>query len=177
MKERTTRTLIVVLGALAVAGGLFFLSPFGRVNAQGAAGWGTMMGGGWHTQMMGQYGGNMAAMHGSMSGVMAQMPAIHQQVTEALAARLDLTAAELQSALDEGQTLAQVAEAQGVNPEALRGVMVSTMEKALNDLVQAGQLDPDDAAAMRAHMAQNAGTCLTTDMSHMGGMMSAWDNN
>lgn len=189
---RTAKILIGTVGALTLVAGFVFLTPYGRVLASGAgpAGMRGWMGGNFTSQMaamhggqvngqmaamhngvIAQFGGDMGAMHQSMSGLMTEMPAIHNQVVAALAEKLGLTPEALQAELARGTTLAALAEARQVSPDALRATMIGSMQQALTDLVQAGKLDANIAARMRELIPQHAGICLTTDMSGMQGAM------
>lgn len=179
------RILIAAVGALALAGGLIALAPYGRAlaNTPRAAGW--MMGGAgggmaaMHNQMMAAFGNDMGAMHQAMFPLMAEMPAIHDRVVAELAARLEMTAEELQAALNQGTTLAALAEERGIAADALKGVMVGTMQQVLTDWVQEGRLDAEVAAQLRGQIAQHAEVCLTVDMSGMQSMwgMMGWGSN
>lgn len=121
--------------------------------------------------MMMNHSGDMGAMHEVMSALKGEMPAIHNQVTAAVAAKLDLTAEELQQALQSGKTLATQAEEKGIAADAVKGAMVGAMQQALTDLVKAGKLDTNVAAKIRGLIPKHAETCLTMNMANMHGMM------
>src|SRR3974377_2308356 len=76
--------------------------PYGAPNG--------MMGG------RGMMGGNHAQMHGAMMGANG----MHEQVWTAVAKKLGLTYAELSAALQNGQTVAQLAQAKGISLDALK---------------------------------------------------------
>lgn len=177
---RTTKIIAGTLGTLALAGALVVFSPYGRALADGnqpAWGMGWMMNGGnmaaMHNQMTAMFGSDMGAMHQVMAPLMAEMPAIHNQVIGALAAKLDMTPESLQAALDGGKTLTDLAGANKVAPDALKATMVSAMQQALTDLVQAGKVDANVAGRMRDLIPQHAEFCLTQNMAGMQGMMAA----
>lgn len=66
-------------------------------------------------------------------------------------------------AMAEGKTLAQLAAEQGVSLEELLAVKLAAMSRALTDLVEAGRLNPEVAAAMQARMARHAEALGWTD--------------
>ncbi|MBI5563815.1 MAG: DUF2680 domain-containing protein [Chloroflexi bacterium] len=105
---------------------------------------GTMPYGGMRGGMM---GGNMGAMYNSM---MAD-GGMHEAVLTAIAAELDLTYDELTTAL-QTQTLAQIAEAQGVSLETLQQVATTARNAELDELVAAGTLTQEQADWMKSRM-------------------------
>jgi hypothetical protein len=59
---------------------------------------------------------------------------------------LGLEADEIRSRLDAGETLADIAEAEGVDPDALVEAMVAQATERLDDKVAEGRLTEDEAA-------------------------------
>lgn len=98
---------------------------------------GTMPFGGW---MGGWYGPMMAA--GGM----------HQQVWTAVAGRLGMTYDELTAAVQNGQTIAQIADAKGVSLDDLKAAAIAGAKKALADLVKQGVMTQEQAGWMLDHM-------------------------
>lgn len=96
------------------------------------------------SQMM---GGNMGAMRGAM---MAD-GGMHEAVMTAIAAELDMTYDALTTAL-QTQTLAQIAEAQGVSLETLQQVATTARNAELDKLVAAGTLTQAQADWMKSRM-------------------------
>lgn len=64
---------------------------------------------------------------------------------EALAEFLGLTTEDLRAGFDDGQTLAQVAEAQGVSEDDLVAFLLGQVEERLDEAVENGRIDADDA--------------------------------
>jgi ribosomal protein L15 len=108
-----------------------------------------MMGGrGMHGMMgNGAYTGTMP-MHGAMIGANG----MHEQVWTAIAAELDMTYAELNTAVQNGQTVAQLAEANGVSLDELKSAAKNAHQTALADLVEQGVLTQEQADWMLDHM-------------------------
>ena len=63
-------------------------------------------------------------MPGAMAGAMADM---HQQALETVAGALSMTSDDLQQQLQSGQTVAQIATARGVDPDALADQLTNAM--------------------------------------------------
>ncbi|BDG59282.1 hypothetical protein [Caldinitratiruptor microaerophilus] len=161
---RTRRVILGIVGAATLGAGVFFLTPYGRAVAASTNSWTAV-----HNRHMAQAGADMTAMHAAMTSLAGEMPAIHERMTAALAEKLGITPAELRQALGAGQTLAQLAQEKGVEPQALRAAMIGEMQRILTDLVQAGKLDAQTAARMRGLIEAHSADCLTTDMSGMHG--------
>lgn len=128
--------------------------------------YGGMMGG--RGQMGGMMNGNMSAMHDAM---LAE-DGMHETVMTAIAAELDMTYAELTTAL-QTQTLAQIAEAKGVALDALQQIATTARNAELDKLIAAGTLTQEQADWMKSHMQAmpNFGT------GYGPGMMGGWQNN
>jgi uncharacterized protein (DUF433 family) len=67
---------------------------------------------------------------------------------ERLAELLGISPEELMHSLQEGQSLAEIAEANGMTPEALVDAIVAEAEAMLDEAVAAGDLDAEQAAAI-----------------------------
>ncbi len=118
----------------------------------GTAPYGGMMGG---YRMMGGYGtytgtlpGGMLGMHNAMMGANG----MHEQVWTAVAQKLGLTYAELNTALQNGQTVAQLAQAKGVSVAALKTAALDAMKTSFADLVKQGVMTQEQADWMLDHM-------------------------
>jgi hypothetical protein len=101
--------------------------------------------------MMGSYG------HGMGSGVVGwngEYGPMHESMIAALAEALDLTPEELKSRHDAGETLWEIAEAEGLSAEENQELMISTHNFALEDAVANGLMTAEQAEWMDAHMDQ-----------------------
>jgi hypothetical protein len=108
-----------------------------------------MMGGrGMHGMMgNGTYTGTMP-MHGAMMGANG----MHEQVWTAIAAELDMTYAELNTAVQNGQTVAQLAQAKGVSLDELKTAALAAMKSSFADLVEQSVMTQEQADWMLDHM-------------------------
>ena len=121
-----------------------YTCPFSGTTPYGGPG--GMMGRG----MMGggMMGGNHAQMHSTMMGANG----MHEQVWTAVAKKLSLTYAELNTAVQNGQTVAQLAQAKGVSLDALKTVAVGAMKTSFAELVQQGVMTQQQADWMLDRM-------------------------
>ena len=116
---------------------------------------GGMMGG---SGMMG--GRGMMGMHTAMTlaprcaGCSAGVGAngMHEQAWTAVAKKLGLTYAELNTALQNGQTVAQLAQAKGVSLDALKTAALEAMKASFAELVKQGVMTQEQADWMLDHM-------------------------
>ena len=125
------------------------------------------------------YRGMMGGFGGMMGGYNTMMGAngMHEQTWTAVAQKLGMTYAELNTALQNGQTIAQLAQAKGVSLDALKTAALDAMKASFADLVKQGVMTQAQADAMLDHMDdmpmfnfdQNYG-------SFPGGMMGGWQN-
>ena len=99
-------------------------------------------------RMMGGQGMMGGGMHGAMMGANG----MHEQVMTAVAAKLGMTYAELNTALQSRQTIAQLAQAKGVSLDALKTVALDAMKASFADLVKQGVMTQAQADAMLDHM-------------------------
>lgn len=127
-------------------------TPYGGPGGM-MGGRGGMLGG---RGMMGGYGtytgtmpfGGMQGMHGAMMGTNG----MHEQVWTAVATKLGLTYAELNTATQNGQTVAQLAQAKGVSLDALKEVAEDAIRASFADLVKQGVMTQEQADWMADHM-------------------------
>jgi polyhydroxyalkanoate synthesis regulator phasin len=69
-------------------------------------------------------------------------------VVRAVAEFLDVEPGEVISGLHQGQSLAQIAEANGSSAEELKGFLLSKVEERVNAAVEAGRITEEQAAAI-----------------------------
>ena len=126
--------------------------PYGMMGRgmMGGRGMHGMLGSGTYTGTMPMHGAMMAAggMHNSMMGANG----MHEQVWTAIAAELDMTYAELSTVVQNGQTVAQLAEAKGVSLDELKTAAKNAHQAALADLVGQGVLTQEQADWMHDRM-------------------------
>jgi hypothetical protein len=99
-----------------------------------------------------QMGRGMMGDHGMMGGRMMGANGMHEQVMTAVAKQLGLTYAELNTAMQSGQTVVQLAQAKGVSLAALKTVALDAMKASFADLVKQGAMTQAQADAMVDHM-------------------------
>jgi hypothetical protein len=116
--------------------------PFSGTNSYrgGMMGGQGMMGSGNYTNTM--------PMHGAMMGANG----MHEQVRTAVAKKLGMTYAELNTAAQNGQTVAQLAEAKGVSLDDLKDVAEAAIKASFTDLVKQGAMTQEQADALADHM-------------------------
>jgi hypothetical protein len=76
-------------------------------------------------------------------------------LVDATAEATGLTVDEVVTALQEGQTFAQIAEAQGVDPQAIVDVFLAERKAALDQAVADGRLTQEQADQMLEQMAEH----------------------
>ncbi len=123
-----------------------YTCPFSGTMPYGAGGMHGMMGG---RGMMhgGVYTGTMP-MHGYMMG----QDGMHEQVWTAIAKKLGLTYEQLTQAVQNGQTITQLAEAKDVSLDELKEAAKGAIKTSLVDLVKQGALTQDQADWMLDHL-------------------------
>lgn len=104
-------------------------------------GHGMMDGGG--RGMMGGYG---------MMGWNGEEGPMHEAMVTAVAEALGLTPEEIEARHDAGETIWQIAEAEGLSAEEIQDLMFSAHELALEDAVANGWLTQEEADWMDSHM-------------------------
>jgi len=77
---------------------------------------------------------------------------------------LGLETSELFAELAEGNTLAEVAEAQGVDPDAVADVLVSEAEERLNTAVDEGFIDEADLAEKLADIEESIDDLMNSEL-------------
>ncbi len=92
--------------------------------------------------------GGMMGMHNSMMGANG----MHQQVWTAVAQKLGMTFAELNAALQNGQTIAQLAQAKGISLDELKTTMLDAMKASFAELVKQGIMTQQQADWMLDRM-------------------------
>lgn len=137
MKKWMIVTGVAVVALAAVAAGLGFgiytafaqdetpTPPWPGIGPRG------MMGGRWT-------GEGYGPMHESMIGAMAEA--------------LDLTEARLEERLAAGETMVEIAEAQGMSLEELQAAMTEARQAAIQEAVEQGLLTQEQADWMSQHM-------------------------
>lgn len=90
-----------------------------------------------------------------------------------LADVLGLEREELVDRLLDGESLADIADAQGVDTDALVDVLIADRVERIDDAVAAGDLDPDEAAERKAALEEMAGAHI--DGEHPAGPHGRWE--
>jgi hypothetical protein len=129
----TVGALLVLLGTVGVA---YAQGPQPPADSRpffggGPCGYAGPMGGGWGWGMRGF------------------------SLVDATAEATGLTVDEVIAALQEGQTFAQIAEAQGVDPQAIVDAFLADREAALAEAVDEGRLTQEQADQMLEQMAEH----------------------
>jgi hypothetical protein len=136
-------------GSCPVSG---YTCPFSGTNSyRGVPG--GMMGSGNYTNTMPMHGAMTLApglRPGTSVGVGAH--GMHEQVMTAVAQKLGLTYAELNTALQNGQSVAELAQAKGVSVDALKTIALDAMKASFTDLVKQGVMTQAQADQMLDHM-------------------------
>ncbi len=187
--------VLVVLALILGAFGVGMVFAQGVVPNRGTNTWGGMMGGIWRSAgqqgtpvpgwgmgnwaggMMGR--GGMMGGYGGMMGFGVDMNAIrqwmmgpggmHTQVLTDLAGALHLSLAELQSQLQSGKTLNQIAQAQGVSQAQLESALETSMQANLAKAVAAGKLTQQQADQMLSYMKNHYSQMLEFMSGYPGG--------
>lgn len=95
----------------------------------------------------GEVAGRFRGHHGHRGG-----PFAGADIAETLGLEQD----ELREALGSGQSLAEIAEAQGVDPQTLVDAIVAATEERVNGAVENGRIDQDRADEILANAAERA---------------------
>ncbi|MFN8472396.1 MAG: hypothetical protein U0822_09420 [Anaerolineae bacterium] len=77
-------------------------------------------------------------------------------VLDAAAKALNLTTADLQTQLQSGKTLADIAQSKGVSQDTVKQAMVSAEKAQVDQAQQAGRITADQATQMKQRIDQNA---------------------
>lgn len=160
-----TAVVLALVGAASIAGYAFAQNGTPPTQPNPGTGYGYGMMGG-RGQMMGNGGGMMGGggrhgQGGMMGGVysntmpmMAGNGAMHEAMYDALAKALDLSRADLDARVANGETPYDIALAQGLTAEQWQALMIETRTTVLAQLVTDGTLTQAQADAMLARMAQ-----------------------
>ena len=119
------------------------------------------------TDMMNEYGGHDYGMMGSGFGMMAsgmmgsgmmgwegEEGLMHESMIDSLAESLDLSPQEIEARHDAGESLWEIAEAEGLSDEEISVLMFSAHDVTLADAINDGLLTQDQADWMSDHMNQ-----------------------
>ena len=108
--------------------------------------------------MMGEdYGrgrGHMDSGFGHMMGWGGEVGPMHEEMVNQMAAALDLSVDEIESRLGEGETMWDIASAEGLSAEEIQDLMNTAHDAALQDAVDSGLLADEQAEWMDEHMEQ-----------------------
>ena len=85
-------------------------------------------------------------------GSVVQEGPLHESMMEALAQALGVPATELEDRLTSGESLASIAEEQGLSADELQTAWSDAWQQALDTAVEDGQLTKEQADWMRDHM-------------------------
>ena len=127
--------------------------------------------------MMDSYGGRGMMGGYGMMGWNGEEGPMHAAMVAAVAEALGLTPEEIEARHDAGETLWEIAEAEGLSTEEIQDLMFSAHDVALEDAVANGWLTQEQADWMDSHMDQmweGGSPCHDQDgtglMPHRGGM-------
>ncbi len=113
---------------------------------------GGMMGG--RGGMMGGRGGMMGGRGGMMGGRGGMMGGPQSSLLTVAAEELGMTVDELVAELEAGQTIADVAAARGVEPQAIVDAFIATRAEWMAQAVAAGRMTQEQVDAMLAQMSE-----------------------
>ena len=124
--------------------------------------------------MMDGYGGHVDEMMGSGYGMMGSgmmgwqggEGPMHEGMIASLAESLDLSPQEIEASHDGGESIWEIAAAEGLTDEEIRQLMFSTHDAVFTEAMNEGLLTSDQADWMNDHMNQ----MWTGDDDHCGGM-------
>lgn len=145
--------LILVVAGFAFALGL---AGYAYVQSQSTSpndythGWG----------MMERYGSNSYGMMGAGYGMMAydmmgwygEEGPMHESMIETLAEELSLSPREIESRHDDGESMWEIAQNEGLSDEEINQLMFSAHDAALENSLNEGWLTRDQAEWMDEHM-------------------------
>jgi hypothetical protein len=153
---------VIALGNVIIAGaqnGVRVNSPMGGMMNGGAMNGAMMNYTGNYTGTMpfgrGMHGGiytGTLPFNGQMQQMHAQMSAMQQKVLDAVSAKLGLTSSDLLAAMQNGQTLTDLAKAKNVAISDLQAAADAAHTAALADLVKQNVITQAQADLMLVHM-------------------------
>jgi hypothetical protein len=176
MKKILIGVIILVVAVLALGIGSFAYAqdqtPPTPEYPYGPGMMGNYDGFGYGRGMMGGYGGGFS----SMMGWNGEEGPMHDAMVGALAEALGITPEEVEARHDAGESLWQIAAAEGLTDEEIRDVMLSAHDLALEDAVADGWLPEEQAEWMDTHMEQMWSGDYQSDEfdAHCGG---GWNSN
>lgn len=150
-------------GTCSVSG---YTCPFSGTNLYR----GGMMGGQGMMGGRGMMGGNQAQMHGAMMG----QNGMHERVWTAVAKKLGLTTTELNTAMQNGQTVAHLAQAKGVSLDGLKTAALDALKPSFVELVKQGVMTQQQVDWMLDHMDDMP--MFNFEQGFGPGMMGGWQN-
>ncbi len=139
---------LIIVAVVAIVLGVG-LSAAGYVYAQNTNPPST--GGQTYGPMMGGWGGHRGMMGGSADG---EYGPLHDQMISAWAEKLGLSVEDLNAKLTEGQSMAEIATAQGVTGDAFTTAWVDVHTQVWDEAVAQGLLTADQAQLMKDRMQQ-----------------------
>lgn len=86
----------------------------------------------------------------------------------ALSDALGLSREEIRDGFSEGNTVADLAESQGIAVEEVEAALVAAANERIDAAVEAGRLDPAEADEKRAEVETRVGELMTADPSELG---------
>lgn len=151
---------VVALAAVGVVRAQTPISPTPGTN-NGVGGWMGGMMNGWQSGRgsgRGMMGGWSAATPrataDASSGYGTGMGQMHELMTAVIAEKLGLTEQELDDRLAKGETMAQIAQENGLTSEQFSQMMLDARDQALDQAVQQGIFTAERAQWMKDHMRQ-----------------------
>ncbi len=100
------------------------------------------------------YGRGMMGGGRGMMGLNGNYGAMHTYMLDALSQNLGLTSQELQTRLNNGETVYQIAQSQGKTADQIQTLLQDSQDSALKNAVAAGVLTQAQADWMDQHMEQ-----------------------
>lgn len=141
MNQKLSSKPLGTVIALIVAGGLLILAPAVQatipdpeIDSHG------------EKHMQARHGGQD---HGRIMG------SLHESVHDALAQKLGIDKDELDDALTDGKSLADLAAENGVSPDELRQAVREAMNEKTDELIEEGDLGAEQADHLKARQAQH----------------------
>jgi hypothetical protein len=116
-----------------------------------------MMGGRGHMGGMMNGSGAGSGWMGGMMGTNGAYGPMHEYMLKALAEKLNLTTDEIQTRLNKGETMWDIARSQGISDTEISTLMNEAHDQALADAVAAGVITQEQADWMDSHMEQMLG--------------------
>ena len=107
---------------------------------------------GYGAGMMGGAGRGMMGGYGSVMMGNGTYGAMHTYMVDAFASALGMTSADFQAKIEAGETMWQIAQAQGLSDEEISTMMLTARSDALQKAVEAGVLTQEQADLMNEHM-------------------------